>query len=108
MAKAHRLGGKGSVRPVFKAFLSHRYRSPAVNAHFYKLFSDEALVQFDVDRGTLATNVTRLERLVRDADAFVGLYPFPGENAETPRKADLERESRYFRLELDLAERSRK
>ena len=90
------------------AFLSHRYRSPDVNQFFYRLFADVAHVEFSVDRGTLATNVTRLERLMRDADGFVGLYPFPGTSLEQPDRAALASESRYFRLELDLAERSGK
>jgi hypothetical protein len=93
---------------AFSAFLSHRYRTPAVNSFFFRLFAEEAQVQFSVDKGSFATNVTRLERLMRDADAFVGLYPFPGHDLERPRRPELEKESRYFRLELDLAERSRK
>jgi TIR domain len=93
---------------AFSAFLSHRYRSPAVNSFFFRMFAEEAHIQFSVDRGSFATNVTRLERLMRDADAFVGLYPFPGGGLERPRRPELEKESRYFRLELDLAERSRK
>jgi hypothetical protein len=97
-----------TVPLAFSAFLSHRYRSPTVNRFFFRLFAEEAHVQFSVDKGSFATNVTRLERLMRDADAFVGLYPFPGEGLERPRRPELEKESRYFRLELDLAERSRK
>jgi hypothetical protein len=93
---------------VFSAFLSHRYRSPAINRFFFELFAEEAQVQFSIDRGDFATNVTRLERLMRDSDAFVGLYPFHGDGLERPRRSDLEKESRYFRLELDIAERSRK
>jgi len=98
-----------AARPLaFSAFLSHRYRSPAVNRFFFRMFAEVARVEFSVDRGNFATNVTRLERLMRDADAFVGLYPFPGTEMERPRRAELETESRYFRLELDLAERSGK
>jgi hypothetical protein len=96
-------------RPLaFSAFLSHRYRSPSVNRFFFRMFAEVANVEFSVDKGSFATNVTRLERLMRDADAFVGLYPFPGTDLERPGRAELEKESRYFRLELDLAERSGK
>jgi len=98
----------GAKRMAFSAFLSHRYRSPETNIFFFNLFAGIAQVQFSVDRGTFATNVTRLERLVRDADAFVGIYPFPGRELEGASRKDLEKESRYFRLELDLAERSGK
>jgi hypothetical protein len=99
---------KLAPKPAFSAFLSHRYRSPDVNLFFYRLFSPRARVEFSVDRGVLATNVTRLERLLRDADCFIGIYPFPGEGRQQPDRKDLLRESRYFRLELDLAERARK
>jgi TIR domain len=91
----------------FKAFLSHRYKSPAVNRYFFGIFADTAEVQFEVDEGAFAINVTRLERMIRDCDAFIGIYPFPGEDA-VPERADLLRESQYFRLELDLAIRARK
>lgn len=56
----------------------------------------------------LATNVTRLERLLRDADCFIGIYPYPGDSLQQPDRSELEKKSRYFRLELDLAERSSK
>jgi len=107
MVQAPRSKATGA-KTVFKAFLSHRYRSPDINSYFFRLFAERAQVQFSVDRGTLATNVTRLERLVRDADAFVGLYSFPREGGERPRRAELEAAAQYFNLELDLAIRSRK
>lgn len=91
----------------FKAFLSHRYKSPEVNRYFLRLFADAAEVQFEVDEGAFAINVTRLERMIRDCDAFIGIYPFSGD-AAVPDREDLLRESRYFRLELDLAIRARK
>jgi len=94
-------------RPIFKAFLSHRYQSVQTNLYFYDLLNEHAEVQFEVDVGTKATNVTRLERLVRDADAFIGFYTLPadvdGDDVENAVKA-----SRYFRLELDLAARARR
>ena len=92
---------------VFKAFLSHRYKSPAVNLFFYDLLSS-AEVQFEVDEGSFATNVTRLERAVRDADAFIGIYPFSSEGSDPPDRDALSAASRYFRLELDLALRAGK
>lgn len=92
----------------FKAFLSHRYKSPEVNLYFFDLFSEIAEVQFEVDEGTFATNVTRLERMIRGSDAFIGIYPFPGSWEESQSVEELRKASRYFRLELDLAIRSRK
>jgi hypothetical protein len=91
----------------FKAFLSHRYKSPEVNRYFFGIFADAAEVQFEVDEGALAINVTRLERMIRDCDAFIGIYPFPGRDA-VPEREELLHASRYFRLELDLAIRARK
>jgi hypothetical protein len=103
------MASKTSSRPrqqLLRAFLSHRYRSPAVNLRFFDIFSQAAQVQFSVDLGELATNVTRLERLVRDADAFIGVYPLslPAQSEVTPE--ELRKQSRYYRLELDLALRA--
>ena len=92
----------------FSAFLSHRYKSPAVNLYFFKLFSEIAEVQFEVDEGTFVMNVTRVERMIRDSDAFIGIYPFPGTWDEAQTRGNLQKASQYFRLELDLAIRSRK
>jgi hypothetical protein len=99
---------KRSARASYplKAFLSHRYESPRVNLHFFGILSEAAKVHFSVDRGTLATNVTRLERLVREADAFIGIYPLSLDPGEAFSVDELRKESRYFRLELDLAIRA--
>lgn len=92
-----------------QVFLSHRYKSPAVNLYFFTLFAeDKTEVQFEVDEGTFATNVTRLERMLRGADGFIGIYPFPGTWEDAQSAEQLRKASRYFRLELDLAIRSRK
>jgi hypothetical protein len=91
-----------------RVFLSHRYKAPTVNEYFFSLFQDEAEIQFEVDIGTIATNVTRLERMVRDADAFVGIYSYTDESLASPMRSDLLKASRYFRLELDLAIRAKK
>ena len=93
---------------VFTTFLSHRYKSPEVNLFFFGLFADIAEVQFEVDEGTFATNVTRLERMIRAADSFIGIYPFPGDSDAAKQPEELRKASRYFRLELDLAIRSQK
>lgn len=93
---------------AFTTFLSHRYKSPNENLFFFKLFEDIAQIQFEVDDGTLVTNVTRLERMIRAADAFIGIYPFAGTPEEAKQPEELKKASRYFRLELDLAIRSRK
>ena len=93
---------------AFSTFLSHRYKSPEANLFFFKLFADIAEIQFEVDEGTFATNVTRLERMIRAAYAFIGIYPFPGTSDEAQKPEELKKASRYFKLELDLAIRSRK
>lgn len=93
---------------AFNTFLSHRYKSPEVNLFFFGLFEDIAEVQFEVDEGTFSTNVTRLERMIRAADSFIGIYPFPGDADAAKKPEELRKASRYFRLELDLAIRSKK
>ncbi len=70
---------------AFTAFMSHKYKAARVNEYFFKLFCRTARLEFEVDVGTLATNVTRLERLVRDADAFIGIYPFDEIGGLNPR-----------------------
>jgi hypothetical protein len=90
------------------AFLSHKYKAPTVNEFFFQLFSQAADIQFEVDIGSTSTNVTRLERFIRDADAFIGIYPFDPVDTPNPSTADLLDASKYFRLELDLAARARK
>lgn len=98
---------QSSSEVVFRAFLSHRYKSPEVNEYFFQSFAAaEANPRFAVDQGTMATSVTRLERLIRGADAFIGIYPFPDDAEATIDR--LKSESRYFRLELDLADRAAK
>jgi hypothetical protein len=91
-----------------KAFLSHRYKSPDANLYFHALFAEVAEVQFEIDVGKLRTNVTRLERMVRGSDAFIGIYPYPGDPQKRYSTTELIDASKYFRLECDLAIRSRK
>jgi hypothetical protein len=91
-----------------KAFLSHRYKSPDVNLFFFDLLSEKAGVHFEVDPGSLATNVTRLERMIRGCDAFIGIYPLPSDPTQATKHSELVSTSRYFRLELDIALRARK
>jgi hypothetical protein len=95
-------------RISFAAFLSHKYKAPEINEFFFRLFSSVADVQFEVDIGSAPTNVTRLERLIRDANAFIGIYPCDPADGTQPATEDLLEQSRYFRLELDLASRARK
>lgn len=97
----------------FKSFLSHSYESDEINLYFFKIFAEIAEVQFEIDAGTddevkKSTNVTRLEKMVRDSDAFIGIYPFSGTNDEANNVDILKEKSKYFRLEMDLAFRSRK
>lgn len=106
---SRRKAGESSKLPLsFKAFLSHRYKSPDINLYFFRIFAEIAEVQFEVDEGVTATNVTRLERMIRAADAFIGIYPFPGNWGDAQSATKLREASKYFRLELDLAIRSRK
>ncbi|WP_121809498.1 toll/interleukin-1 receptor domain-containing protein [Mucilaginibacter kameinonensis] len=67
-----------------------------------------AEVQFDVDEGVFSTNVSRLQRIIRESDAFIGIYPFPGTEDEARNFEELRKQSRYFRLEMDMAIRSNK
>ncbi len=93
----------------FQVFLSHRYKSTDVNLYFFDLLSEaHSEVQFKVDEGLGQISMTRLERMVRDADAFVGIYPFPGPPDIKPELEELRKASQYFRLEMDLAIRSGK
>lgn len=99
----------GSDRPqVISAFLSHSYHAPAVNLFFYELNSSIATITFKVDRGKFSTSTTRLERMIRDAEAFVGVWPVPDEPDKSWSQADLAHQARYFRLELEMAIRARK
>src|SRR5215831_6459318 len=97
-----------AVRVSFSTFLSHKYNSANVNEYFFRLLSEVADVQFEVDAGKSSTNVTRLERMIRDADAFIGIYPFEPVDLADPAPKELLEASQYFRLELDLATRARK
>jgi hypothetical protein len=96
------------ARASFSTFLSHKYNSAVVNEYFFDLFSKVANVQFEVDAGKTSTNVTRLERMIRNADAFIGIYPFEPVDLADPSPQQLLEASQYFRLELDLATRARK
>jgi hypothetical protein len=90
------------------AFLSHSYAAPDANLFFFELISTVARIAFRVDAGKYRTSTTRLERMIRNADAFFGVWPLPGDpraDWDSDRLAD---ESRYFRLELDMAIRARK
>lgn len=93
---------------VVNAFLSHSYGAPAVNLFFQQLVSTVAAIAFRVDRGKFHTSTTRLERMIRDADAFIGVWPLPGDPGAHWDRDGLVAESRYFRLELDMAIRARK
>jgi hypothetical protein len=93
---------------VISAFLSHSYGAPAANLFFYELNSNIATITFRVDLGKFSTSTTRLERMIRDADAFVGVWPLPGEPGANWEQDELANQSRYFRLELDIAIRAHK
>lgn len=100
--------------PSFRAFLSHAYKAPSVNRYFFKLFSEVARIRFEVDEGIDATCVTRLEKRMRESEAFVGVFSFRGldDVGDAPLPVDPEKrhevllaKSRYFRLESALAAR---
>jgi len=95
-------------RIALTAFLSHKYKAPVVNEYFFQLFSRSARIEFEVDVGSMPTNVTRLERLIRDSDGFIGIYPFDELGGTNHPTDELANAARYFRLELDLAARARK
>lgn len=90
----------------FKSFLSHRYKSPDVNLYFFDIFSLHSEVQFDVDAGSAPTCVTRLERMINNSDAFIGIYPFSDDTSIVPNREELLNASKYFRLECDIAIRA--
>jgi hypothetical protein len=97
------------TKPVLKVFLSHGYSASAINLYFYRLFSPRAHLTFEVDAPKTAMNVTRLERMIRDVDAFIGIYPCDIDGATGAlNQRQLVEASRYFRFELDLAFRARK
>ncbi|MEV5931083.1 toll/interleukin-1 receptor domain-containing protein [Streptomyces cellulosae] len=89
-------------------FLSHRYHSPTENQYFWQLLSSVEGVSFRVDEAVSMTSPVRLERMIREADGFVGIYPLPGGHREVHTLPSLRNESRYFRLELGMAVRARK
>ncbi len=91
----------------FRTFFSHKYTATAINLYFWSILSAEAGFQFGVDEGTKRTSVTRLESMMRESDTIVGVYPFTGAS-NTPARAELLKESAYFRLETELAIRSGK
>jgi hypothetical protein len=93
---------------AFKAFLSHRYASAEVNLYFFNIFRRLGQVQFEVDEGPPTISMTRLARMVRGADAFIGIYPLPESTTSRVTAQQLRSASRYFRLELELATRARK
>jgi TIR domain len=93
---------------LVNAFLSHKYSASDVNVFFHKLISTVATIIFRVDRGKFQTSTTRLERMIRDADAFVGVWPLPGDARAAWDRDAMAVESRYFRLELNMAIRARK
>jgi hypothetical protein len=93
--------------PSLKVFLSHKFKAPAINQFFFRLFS-QAHVQFEVDKGQFAINVTRLERKIRDGDGFLAIHSYDNDGAQEVSDIELLERSKYFRLELELAARSRK
>jgi hypothetical protein len=94
--------------PAFKTFLSHRYASAKVNLYFFDIFRQVGQVQFEVDEGSGTISMTRLARMVRGADAFIGIYPLPVPANQRVTAEQLRSASRYFRVELELATRARK
>ena len=100
-------GPQLSDRLTIKVFLSHKYEAPSVNQYFFQLFS-RANIQFEIDKGKFSTNVTRLERMIRDADGLLAIHPVDDDGNQMLSDPELADRSKYFRLELDLAARSRR
>ena len=105
-AKTRQAESIESSRMAFKCFLSHRYKSADVNLYFFDVFARHSEVQFEVDVGSAPTCVTRLERMINNSDAFIGIYPFSDDTSKVPTKDELLNASKYFRLECDLAIRA--
>lgn len=97
-----------SSLPAFKTFLSHRYASAEVNLYFFRIFRQVGQVQFEVDEGSGTISMTRLARMMRGADAFIGIYPLPVPADQRVTAKQLRSASQYFRVELELATRARK
>jgi hypothetical protein len=89
----------------FSVFLSHLSKSSDVNLFFFNLLLRGGAVQFEVDEGAF-TSVTRIERAVRQSEAFLGIHSLPA--GIEPTSAALLKASRYLRFELDVAIRARK
>lgn len=90
------------------AFLSHKYRSAEVNLALYEALRQAADIRFEVDEGSPETSITRLARMIRRADCFIGMFTLLGEPGQAYEASQLRSQSRYFRLELDLALRAGK
>jgi TIR domain len=87
---------------AFRVFLSHKYGAPEVNLFFFRIMQECLQAHFEVDKGKF-TSVTRIERAVRGAEIFVGIYAVSAVSA--PSRPELLEESRYLRFELDIAVR---
>ena len=100
-----------SGKTKIRVFFSHKYEAFAVNYYFYGLLTEGNWeIQFEVDEGRqdgkpIPSNVTRIERKIRNASAFVGVYPLPEDAPADPDDDYLRLQSRYFRFELDIARR---
>ncbi|MGW6929609.1 toll/interleukin-1 receptor domain-containing protein [Lentzea sp. NPDC054927] len=100
--------GSNVAAPDLIGFLSHTDLAAEVNLRVFDLLSEHLSLQFEVDEGLTATSTTRLERMIRAADAFVGVYPVIGDRLRRLTPEEAQRITRYFRLELDMAVRARK
>jgi hypothetical protein len=95
-------------RDVVRVFLSHRYKSAEVNLRLFEPLTKDFDARFAVNDGLERTSTTRLERLIRESDAFVGFHSLPDDLAVVPDVALLRTKSRYFRLETEMAVRVRR
>lgn len=103
-----KVGRAMTAAPDLIGFLSHDSRAVEVNLRVFDLLSESLSLHFEVDEGLTATSTTRLERMIRAADAFVGVYPVIGDPLRKPAPDEAQRITRHFRLELDMAVRARK
>src|ERR1700730_17667401 len=91
-------------RTSFRAFLSHRYKSPQINEYFFSAFPVASRChrdQFQVDKDTVATHAWNASY----AAATASSASIPTPNRPTNNWALI---PSIYRLELDLAARSGK
>lgn len=91
-----------------QVFLSHDRMAAEVNLYFLDIFSEVANIQFEVNVEPYDIDLTSLERMIRNSDAFIGIYPFDKINDISPSIEELSSKAKRFQLEIEAALRSKK